>query len=54
MRSTVNWTIALFCMENLRVRQLATVTHPLIVLGVVSANATFPNDSASTHIQDDG
>ena len=27
------------------------VTHPLIVLGVVSANATFPNDISNTHIQ---
>ena len=29
------------------------ITHPLIVLGVVNANATFPNDSAHTHIQDE-
>ena len=29
------------------------ITHPLIVLGVVNANATFPNDSAHTQIQDE-
>ena len=29
------------------------ITHPLIVFGVVNANATFPNDSAHTQIQDE-
>ena len=29
----------------------AGITHPLIVLGVISANATFPNNGANTHIQ---
>ena len=35
-----------------KVRQV-TVTHPLIVLGVVTANATFPNNCANTHIHDE-
>ena len=45
-----------FTRKNVWVRQVevrAAVTHPLIVLGVVNANATFPNDSAHTHIQDE-
>ena len=29
------------------------ITHPLIFLSVVNANATFPNDSAHTQIQDE-
>ena len=52
MRSTVNWTNAFFDTKERRGDKFG-VTHPLIVLGVVSANATFPNDSAHTHIQDE-
>ena len=51
MRSTVGINAFPYT-ENTWVRQV-TVTHPLFVLGVISANTTFPNNGAHTHIQDE-